>query len=270
MVDGCVPDILLTHNGRCIAILEMKFWAPLTDRQMYDYSRIAGLVVFVVPKERVDRLNAEVQALDTKSKLRVISWQSLLNQIEQTINETISADVHLLTGALAHLKEFCKVTEKLFVPLTMSQLSTPNDDSVADHLVWLTREVLTSAIRDGIILEALNPRAGYDSSFFYGQNVSIGGARVWFGYWPKAWKKWPADGPLWIQVYGREAIALFRAAYPDARRIPDGDLAVPMFRIGTASEATQEHEVEVILEAVKEFAIRLKSPSEPPGVAGAN
>ena len=142
--------------------------------------------------------------------------------LEQAQELSESPEAHLFDGALTHLKEFCQVTEREhFTPFTNEQLQSPVNDAHTDHLVWLTREVLRAGVTSELVVEAGRLGAGYDTAFFYGQNVIIGGVRLWFGYWPKAWRQWPHDGPLWLQVYGRDATSLLKTgAFRDARHLP--------------------------------------------------
>ena len=252
--NGCVPDMLLLQNGTAFAILEMKFWASLTSHQFSGhYFTVAPSVLFVAPDERLEALEEELGHLSSSGhSLRFTSWRELLGRLEQAQEQeqSTSTDARLFTGALFHLKEFCQVTEQdHFVPFTTEQLQSPAEDGYTEHLVWLTRE----AIRQGLKTDLL------DTSFFYGQNVVVAGMRVWLGYWPKAWKQWPKDGPLWIQIYGREATALRNTgAFRDAHHSPGNELAVPLLSTGRGSATTQEDEVLAIIAAVRNFSERIK------------
>jgi len=101
--------------------------------------------------------------------------------------------------------------------------------------------------------------AGYDETFYFGQSLTVNGYRVWFGYWPLAWRLYPPLGPLWIQYSGRDEKGV-ADSFPKGEvvKVPDNGIAVPLFLIGTNPPATQEEEVQVVLATMGQAISRLK------------
>lgn len=256
---GCIPDIHLIQQGYTIALLELKFSAPLTRDQLSGkYFDVAPHVVFIVPKKRVEQIMAELAGLVSKHSLQVLSWEDLLLQLENEAGDGNTRDELLFRGALEHLKEFCNLIEQEhFIPFTSEELSSPIRDITTRHLVWLTREVIASATQEQVIREAGKLGAGYDSFFFYGQMVVLGRFRVWLGYWPYAWRKSPSDGPLWVQFNGQDAKILRRAGtFGDGLPVMGNDLAFPIFS-PVGSYASQHEEVLGVTEALTHLTERL-------------
>lgn len=266
VVEGCVPDIHLVQQGRTIGLLELKFWARFTGHQLSGrYLDVAPSVVFVVPKERIAAVQQELSELGSRRPLIVESWEDLLSRLASAAGGGDSHDERLFAGALDHLKEFCNVIEqKHFLPFTTEQLHTPTQDIATQHLVWLTREVIASATRAEIISEAGRLGAGFDSFFFYGQTVLLGGISAWLGYWPHAWRQAPTAGPLWVQFEGSHATTLMRSgSFGDGMRtIGNNDLAFPLFNAANESASSQEDEVQAIIEALAHLRGRVTKHSD--------
>jgi hypothetical protein len=258
---GCVPDIHLVHHGKTIGLLELKLWASLTVHQLSGrYFDVAPVVLFVVPEERLPSLAEELSALISKHSLVLLSWTRLLAMLEKAEEGSDRRDRRLYVGALEHLKEFCNVIEQeRFDPFTADQLRTPIEDVSAQHLVWLTREVITSAVAAQVISEAGRLGAGFDSFFYYGQNVMLGTFHGWLGYWPHAWKRFAAHGPLWIQFYGRDANAILGSgSFTDGLKVMGNDVAFPLFPSSKGPFSSQEEEVNQVAAAVGELVQRLR------------
>ncbi len=258
--EGCIPDVHLIYQGQTIGLLELKFWASLTRHQLSGrYFEVAPQVLFIVPKERTLAVQGELAELAMTHALRVLSWDTLLELIETSSADPRTRDERLFTGALQHLKEFCNVIEQEhFVPFTMEQLCTPLLDASTQHLVWLTREVIASAASSELVMTSGRLGAGFDSFFFYGQNVILNGFRVWLGYWPHAWKQEPSNGPLWVQFHGPEATTLRQTGtFRDGLRTLGNDLAFPLLTAASGGLNTQEDEVRAVLVALAGLSDRL-------------
>ncbi len=233
--EGCIPDVHLIHQGHTIGLLELKFWASLTRHQLSGrYFEVAPQVIFIVPKKRKLAVQEELSELALTHALRVLSWDTVLELMDASSAEPTTRDERLFTGALEHLKEFCNVIEQEhFVPFTTEQLCNPLPDASTQHLVWLTREVLASAASSELVTVSGRLGAGFDSFFFYGQNVILNGFRVWLGYWPHAWKQHSSSGPLWVQIYGSDATVLRQTgAFGNGLRTLGNDLVFPFAHCG--------------------------------------
>ena len=256
----CIPDLRLIQKEKPVGLLELKFGAPLTHDQLSGtYFKIAPEVVFVAPEDRVLSLRSRLANLSSKHLLSVVSWTDLLGQLESANGTSDTRDERLFAGALEHLKEFCNVIEQeRFEAFTDSQLRTPIHDVHIQHLVWLTKEILTNATKEQIIQEAGRLGAGFDGNFFYGQNVLLGDYRVWLGYWPYAWKRSSANGPLWVQFYGTQAKPLLESGcFTDGIRLASNDIAFSLLTSSSGSFTSQEEEVASALASLKKLAARL-------------
>ncbi|WP_158819906.1 hypothetical protein [Granulicella sp. S156] len=257
---GCIPDIHLIQHGRTVALLELKFWASLTNHQLSGrYFEVAPRVIFIAPSERLLSLREELSELISKHSLVVLSWNDLLHRLEDAVVGDGAREERLFSGALEHLKEFCNVIEQEhFIPFTNDQLRNPIQDESIRHLVWLTSEVIASATTSQLIRESGRLGAGYDSFFFYGQNVLLRGFRVWLGYWPYAWKRSPSSGPLWVQFHGRDATTLaLSGCFRDGIRAQGNDLAFPLYRSDNVVATSQQEEVQRVMDALILLANRL-------------
>jgi hypothetical protein len=270
---GCIPDIHLVQDGKTVALLELKFWAGLTAHQVSGkYFEVASQVLFIVPEERLTSLQNELSALMAVQSLVLLSWKDLLGRLEGAKGPSETRDNRLFAAALYQLKEFCNVIEQEhYVPFTAEQLRMPVQDLLTQHCLWLTRESIASATKAELIKEAGRLQAGLDSFFFYGQNVILGGFRVWLGYWPYAWEKSPTNGPFWIQFHGPDATRLRQSnSFKDGISMMDNDLAFPLLKQSAGPHSTQEDEVSSITQAVLTLLERLnahKLQAQPPSLA---
>jgi len=260
-IEDCVPDIHLIRDRKTFALIELKFDAGLTANQSSGrYSELVGRVIFIVPEKRTS--STEFDALVSDYGITLLSWHDICAKLEQYAAVINNRDSRLFLAALVHLKEFCNVIEqRRFAPFSNEDLIHPKFDvSVEEHLVWITREVLLKTKQQGIFQDLGKLAAGYDETFYYGQPVTINGYRVWFGYWPLAWRRYPARGPLWMQYSGRDE-KRFVDSFPkhEVLKVPDNGVALPLFVVGANAPASQEEEVREILEKINEAVTRLKS-----------
>ena len=145
-----------------------------------------------------------------------------------------------------------------FLPFSSEQLRNPLSEILSRHLVWLTREVITRAIAANVVQEAGRLGAGFDSFFYFGQNLLLNSVPVWIGYWPLAWERHAVYGPLWAYFYGRDASALVKTgSFPDGRNIWGGDLAIPLFPASGGPFSSQEDEAAAVVGALNSLSDRL-------------
>jgi hypothetical protein len=215
---------------------------------------------FIVPEERLNAFGEEISELAARHSLVVLSWSDLLRRLENAVVDKSTAESHLFIGALDHFKEFCNVIkEKQFRPFTNEQLQSPVLDESASHLVWLTEEVVASAVKAGILRESAKPTPGYDSFFFnYGQTVLLRDVPCWFGYWPYAWKCSPSDGPLWVQFVKQDATRLeLTGRFTDGIPIESNSLCFPLFKPADIPAASQQDEIDRVMTSLVKLADRL-------------
>jgi hypothetical protein len=259
-IEDCVPDIHLIRDQQTLALIELKFDAGLTANQSSGrYTELAGRVIFIVPEERTT--SAEFDALVSVYGITLLSWRDVCAKLGKYAMIGTNRDNRLFLAALVHLKEFCKVIEqRRFAPFSNEELIHPEFElTVEKHLVWLTREVLSKAKQRNVFQDLIKVTAGYDETFYYGQSVTLNGYRVWFGYWPLAWRLHPIRGPLWIQYSGRDE-KRFLDSFPENEvfKIPDNGIALPLFVVVGNAPATQEEEVQRVLEKIDYAVTRLK------------
>jgi hypothetical protein len=257
---GCIPDIHLRQNDRAVALLELKFDAALTAHQLSGrYFEVADELIFIVPEERVACIRQELLTLAQSHALDVRSWADILGRLETTAASGDSSDASLVRAAIPHLKEFCRVVEEeRYRPFTSEELGVPSEDSSARHLVWLTQQLLTAAKNSQIIGEVVKPRAGYDTFFFYGQNVHIRGYRAWVGYWPRAWSRFPQQGPLWVQFYDSGASELVKLGGIRFLQTVVFPIFTPELRISGSQEdevASVSKALELLSERIPQMAL---------------
>jgi len=116
-------------NGKLSLIIEGKFWASLTDNQPVNYLKNLddnGVLLFLAPERRIESLKLEIQSRTGKvdSKIHYISWNHLLNLIEQENKKEFN---YSLESDLVQLRELCaKMDEEGMPPLSDSDLSPMN------------------------------------------------------------------------------------------------------------------------------------------------
>lgn len=256
MVSGCIPDIHFVQDGRLLGFLEVKFWADFTEHQWSGkYCVAAPQVIFLLPEERIKK----GVVLPTGTYVRSLAWQGLLNLLQRAAGSDEMSDTVLFNAALEHLEEFCDLIEqKRFQPFTVQEIQQPPSDLGERHWLWLVTEVIGEAAKAAIISESGRLSAGFDSTFFYGQNVQLGTSRVWVGYWPHAWKKKPELGPIWAQFSGPIATKMKQTkVFVDGRRIMENDLAFSLFGVSGGTRSTQEEEVATIVDQLKSLKQRV-------------
>jgi hypothetical protein len=185
------PDVVgVDRTNKEVVIIEGKFDAGLTDNQPNSYvSRLgpktSGLILFVVPELRMQRLWHEVQSraqaaglLDEAApvadniwrcrsigsrSLMMVSWQELLEQMmhaAQSAKDVISSDIHQLQNLCS------KIEGDAFLPFKSDELTgvaLPKRhrdlcnlvDAITDHLInngaISVAGLKATPIRDGFI-----------------------------------------------------------------------------------------------------------------------
>jgi hypothetical protein len=250
---GCIPDIQLRQNDCAVGLFELKFDAALTANQLSGrYFDVADQLIFIVPEERVTSVRRELFVLAQKHSLDVRSWAEILGRLEAEVSPDDFRCGSLIKAAIQHLREFCRVVEEdRFHPFTSKELRTPFDDRPARHLVWLTREALAAAKSFQIISEVVRPTGAYDISFYYGQNVHIKGYRAWIGYWPRAWSRFPQQGPLWVWFSGSSELVNSGGV-----RFDQG-VVFPIFKPELGVSMSQEDEIAAVSKALETLFERI-------------
>jgi hypothetical protein len=130
-----IPDLwIIDETDSCCAIVENKFWAPLTGNQpveYFNYLQDGGLILFVVPDTRIARLWSELKklcanadrpieplqgnillkVLSGKSKshhLCVASWEQLIPYLQDRIDNTEAHESEAVVF-IEQLRRICKV-----------------------------------------------------------------------------------------------------------------------------------------------------------------
>jgi len=116
-------------DGQISVIIEGKFWANLTDNQPVNYLKELnedGNLLFLAPERRIESLKLEVnkRTKEVDSRIRYISWNEILNLIDQENKKDFDRN---LDSDILQLKELCKkMDEEGMPPLSESDLSPMN------------------------------------------------------------------------------------------------------------------------------------------------
>ena len=219
--DRSRPDLVGKDSlGRPKLMVEVKFWATLTDNQPVAYLRnqesaFPGqpekrLLVFVVPKNRVSTLTTELSRrlledgagrahfdhseslLD--NRVAIISWADLLREIR--VGLTAFEDATGLED-LNQLQGLCdRADSEAMRPLTAEEIDPVHGQRYGDFAAVARRAaegLLHSGRADGQGLKASNGAWGVGRFMRSPQ-----GATFWFGFYPAYWARhYPS--PWWIQ-----------------------------------------------------------------------
>lgn len=209
-------------DGEERAIIEVKFWAGLTERQPNTYiDRLRALpgriLLFLVPASRVESLWAEVSQrltdrphvvsqssislgarLPDGRAVHVTGWPSLLRALkarcEQEGDSRATSDLVQLEGLAERLDRMD------FVPYRATDLAPSNAHFVTSAF-QVVDDTLERLLRDQVAIRVSRKRS--TSSDYYGYTVTLDGVRFWFGLWWRAWAS-VADTPFWLQSSGQE------------------------------------------------------------------
>lgn len=214
---GRADLVAYDSKGREIVLVEVKFWAKLTDHQPNSYlarleTRVPSALLFLCPETRMEQLWVEILgrcdrrfgaveisgggSLRTANigngsrKLMLTSWQHLLTTIANGCSEQDKHNIAQLEGLVAYMEK------DRFVPWEETDL----DEDIPRKIQGLRRLVIDAVESGkrgdwGITEQSEKVSAGIEC----GQYLFLGGVGVWFGVDFSAWAK-HGGSPLWVQL----------------------------------------------------------------------
>ena len=214
-VHGAIPDMACyDESDNLVALVESKFWAPLTHHQPVTYwqglpTHERAVLLFLAPDYRVDqgtlwdeletKLRDAGQELcsadrvdgliiasskDDQRRLMLTSWQLLLDRMAKRAREDGESqtcfEIAELQGLAASAIEGDRPTR---------------DENLKQLIAESVKHVEQSKWAD---TKGLTVGQGID---FYGRYLRLAGAFAWLGIDYKAVKQMPGK-PLWLQFFG--------------------------------------------------------------------
>ena len=249
--DGERVDLVgFDDNGSGRLLVELKFWAELTDKQPNTYLKRLPLhgpavLLFVVPQTRVKFLWSEVRrraaekyllaqaeeagrsrsaVLDgSERRLMMASWPELLDSMASAARAAGDGRAESEIVQLRGLTE--RMDMEAFPPWVSDDLKT----AFPRRILALMRLVDGAVARLEAAGLAKFPKKSQPYGGGYGWWVHLNGERVWFGLY---WRQWAehGDSPLWLWPEEQEARSLLRA-HRDGPDSPDGEhfrIALPI------------------------------------------
>ena len=212
---GAIPDLACyDEEGNLVALIESKFWAPLTHHQPVTYwqglpAHKPAVLLFLAPDYRVDQgtlwdeLEAKLrdaghelspadkdnglitaQSKDDRRRLLLTTWQLLLNRMTQRAKEDGDTqgcfEIAELKGLAASATKGDKPTR---------------DDNLKQLIAESVKHVEQSKWAD---TDGLSVGQGID---YYGRYLRLAGAFAWLGIDYRAVKQMP-EKPLWLSFSG--------------------------------------------------------------------
>lgn len=261
-LDQAIPDMKCYDNkGRLRVIVENKFWASLTGKQPVTYIHelpegVAALVLFVVPKDRLQLIwkeivtkcnddNIPVSDVPKKTTMKAagigkghyiaaISWNDLLDALSA---ETPLAGEIDCRNDIAQLQGLCKtMDEEELLPLRGDELTDLGMARRFINFSDLPIDIVNEAVSRGLC----NKKGLRETNYKYGSgtNIRIGKYTSWVGFDALAWRIWGAS-PIWVVfppgaliAEVRNKLVRFRTATP--QRFFDfesGWAGVPIFLV---------------------------------------
>ncbi len=224
--DGGIPDLVCYDEGDAERVLiEVKFWAELTERQPNAYlARLPedgpAVLLFLVPGQRirslwpelrnrvqrdfgnVEDIDAErkcIRVAETERYLMLVSWGGLLDSMAARATDYGESGVDTEIRQLRSLAKYADNGE--FTPLRDGEKFGSEAESARRQrdLERLIDDATERGVAEGwASKKGLNrtPR-----SYGYGRYLTICGKGVWFGVNRDRWER---DGltPLWLNVTG--------------------------------------------------------------------
>ena len=221
--DGVRPDLVgFDETGVERVLIEVKFWAGLTDNQPNGYIRVLpddgpALLMFLVPEERVQslwpqlqgRINQEFGCLveveserrcvrvgDTQKHVMIVSWGGLLDSMAARTRDYAEAGVETEIRQLRSLATYADAGA--FKPIR------PGEELGAESEMRLRQyERLVDAATERGIEQEWASRKGLRKTprpYGYGRYVSLRGTVVWFGINVEQFER-TGETPLWVDCY---------------------------------------------------------------------
>lgn len=258
--DVAIPDMAgLDAEGRAPFLIEVKFWAGLTNNQPAGYLRLLpddgpGLLLFVVPRRRLHTLWADmsissaqaglalpapnliaqdmVHASVGQHHLAVIAWPSLLDRLEA---EARASNEDAVLSDIAQLRGLCEQMDLTgFVPVSQQELTNLEVPRRVLSLADLVPEISDRVVGMGIgNVKGLRPTHYAHGT---GRFIRIGAAGGWLGVDHRLWARFGL-GPLWINFspteFGKatavlKAVAQWTASNPPRAFEADGSAAISL------------------------------------------
>ena len=221
--DGTRPDLVgYDEAGKERVLIEVKFWAGLTEHQPNGYIRALpddgpALLVFLVPDERVQSLWPQLQRLicqefdsvveteserrcfrvgDTQKHVMIVSWGGLLDSMAARSRDYAEVGVETEIRQLRSLAKYADAGA--FKPIRR------DEEFGADSEMRLRqyKRLVDAATERGIEQEWAS-RKGLKAvarGYGYGRFVSLRGTVVWFGINVEQFER-TGETPLWVDCY---------------------------------------------------------------------
>ena len=212
---GAVPDLAcLDDDDNLVALIESKFWAPLTRNQPVTYWEglpvdRPSVLLFLAPEPRVDqgglwdelveRLRNACHELEPakrkgslitapakagQRRLMLTTWRLLLDRMAQSAKDDGDA------------RACFEITELQGLAASVIAGDNPQRD---ENLKRLIADAVNRVERSGWANTAgLTVGVGYN---YYARFLRLAGANAWLGIDYEAVKQMP-DKPLWLSFYG--------------------------------------------------------------------
>ena len=249
---GAVPDLAcLDKNEKVVALIESKFWAPLTRNQPVTYWQglpddRPAVLLFLAPEYRVEQVSLwdelverlrdaghelgpavkadgvrTAPAKGSQRRLMLTSWSLLLDRMAQRAQRAQDDDDPQACFEIAELQG-----------LAASVIAGDNPQR-DDNLKRLIADAVRRVERSGWAnTDGLSVGVGFSH---YARFLRLAGANAWLGIDYEAVKQMP-DKPLWLSFYGGSDAsvdldmvrgALGGLAEPDAEWL-EGQARVPI------------------------------------------
>ena len=221
--DGTQPDLVgFDEANKERVLIEVKFWAGLTDNQPNGYIRVLpadgpALLMFLVPEERVQSLWPQLQERirqefgcfveieserrcvrvgDTQKHVMIVSWGGLLDSMAARTRDYAEAGVETEIRQLRSLAKYADAGA--FKPIR------PHEELGAESEMRLRqyKRLVDDATERGVEREWAS-RKGLRATprgYGYGRYVSLRGTVVWFGINAEQFER-TGETPLWIDCY---------------------------------------------------------------------
>jgi hypothetical protein len=241
---GAIPDLAAKDAaGSEVAIVEAKFWAPLTDRQPNGYldrlSASAGLLLFIAPARRFEPLWPEllrrcksvgrqvtrearhgaewrVAGLSDGRVLALTSWRAVLEALHtglQVAGELPAAADVLQVRGLAD-----RMDAEAFLPLTSEELTSTLGTRIL-QFCGLVDDAVKRLERDGLA-DSTGTKASAGAGWWLRSfRLHHTGASLFFDA-----RSWSQHGqPIWLRIQGsnwQPSAAVDDALRPLAQETP--------------------------------------------------
>ncbi|MDB4980186.1 MAG: hypothetical protein JWM82_938 [Myxococcales bacterium] len=259
--DDARPDLVgRTPNGTEPLLIEVKFWAGLTQNQPVAYlARLApgGVLLVVAPAARLTVLWGELRRRCVEAKMAfadrpadlvgafaatvgerqivLLSWRSLLAGMQRNVD---AVGDRKTAEDIAQLDGLCdRMDTDAFLPVSSEELTTSTYRRIVEFGSIADDVVAKLVDRGGASTTRLRSTAG---NGYYGRYLSLRGVGAFLICDVRKWMKF-APTPLWLSVYGPQwtksnaadahrALAPYEAAAPGrVFKSADGFPAVALF-----------------------------------------